>query len=114
MGEEMGQPRGDPRALTEKILRQAVAKKPELGRVEGAKAQPWVFGGTKVFMRGEDMMQYLEQEREQVLGAIRKRLLELKLEQERKRQEAEAKAKAEAEARTRMEAEAAAAEGRPA
>jgi hypothetical protein len=65
-------------------------------------------------MRGEEMMEYLEAEREKVLGAIRKRLIELKLEQERKRQELEAKARAEAEARTKAEAEAAEAAGKPA
>ena len=34
----------------------------------------------KVFMRGEAMMEYLEREREKVLGSIRRRLIELKLE----------------------------------
>jgi hypothetical protein len=65
-------------------------------------------------MRGEAMMEYLEREREKVLGSIRRRLIELKLEQERKRQELEKKAKEEAEERTRQEKEAAEAAGRPA
>jgi myosin-5 len=47
LGEEMGQSRGDPRQLTDKILAQAASKQPNLGKDENGQA-PWVFGGTKV------------------------------------------------------------------
>jgi myosin-5 len=50
MGEEMGQPRGDPRQLTEKILKQAASRQPSLAKEENGTA-PWVFGGTKVLVR---------------------------------------------------------------